>query len=161
MREERAVELVESRDINDFIPIMRELEFGDRFLLSMLHWCGFGERSKPLAYWQVFLVRTKDEYAGVCGLYRPTGGADNIIWLGWLGLRPAFRGANIGTKSLNILEVKAKVLGANSLKVFANGRDKRVIKLYNNNGFIVEGAASIFAPEQGADCNDVVLLKFI
>lgn len=37
----RTVELITTKEIDLFLPIMRELadDFGDRFLLSMLHWC--------------------------------------------------------------------------------------------------------------------------
>src|SRR5271165_4826700 len=53
---EQPVELVETTQIEEFIPVMKEIDFGDRFLLSMLHWCGIGRRSTPLDYWKVLLV---------------------------------------------------------------------------------------------------------
>ena len=69
----RTVELVNTKEIELFLPLMREIEFGDAFLLSMLHWCGIGKRSSPLEYWQVFLVRADSEIVGVSGLYRQPG----------------------------------------------------------------------------------------
>jgi hypothetical protein len=57
---ELTVELVETKDLRMFIPVMQEIDFGDRFLLSMLHWCGFGRRSTALEYWKVFLLRVRD-----------------------------------------------------------------------------------------------------
>ncbi len=56
---EDIVELVSTTKIELFLPVMREIDFGDAFLLSILHWCGFGKRSRPLEYWQVFLLRAK------------------------------------------------------------------------------------------------------
>jgi hypothetical protein len=37
---EQTVELVETKEIQLFLPVMKEIDFGDRFLLSTLHWCG-------------------------------------------------------------------------------------------------------------------------
>jgi hypothetical protein len=54
---EQTVELVSTKQIEMFIPILRGIDFGDQFLLSMLHWCGIGRRSTPLEYWEVFLIR--------------------------------------------------------------------------------------------------------
>jgi len=53
---EQTVELIETTEIEEFIPVIKEIDFGDRFLLSMLHWCGIGRRSTPLDYWKVLLV---------------------------------------------------------------------------------------------------------
>jgi hypothetical protein len=61
----RTVELITTKEIELFLPVMREVDFGDAFLLSMLHWCGIGKRSRPLEYWQVFLLRGKSETLGV------------------------------------------------------------------------------------------------
>lgn len=58
---QQTVKLVESKEIERFIPIMREIDFGDKFLLSLLHWCGIGRRSTPLDYWQVFLIQANSE----------------------------------------------------------------------------------------------------
>ena len=67
------VELIATKEIDLFLPIMKDLadDFGDRFLLSMLHWCEIGRRSTSLDYWEVFLLRSADEVVGVSGLYRP------------------------------------------------------------------------------------------
>jgi hypothetical protein len=55
---DQTVELITTKEIDLFLPIMKDLadDFGDRFLLSMLHWCGIGRRSTPLEFWQVFLI---------------------------------------------------------------------------------------------------------
>jgi hypothetical protein len=45
---DQTIELISTKDIIQFLPLMRELadDFGDRFLLSMLHWCGIGKRAR-------------------------------------------------------------------------------------------------------------------
>jgi hypothetical protein len=63
---EQTVELIATKEIDLFLPVMREIDFGDAFLLLMLHWCGIGNRSKPLEYWQVFLLRAKSEIIVAC-----------------------------------------------------------------------------------------------
>jgi hypothetical protein len=52
---------------------MRDIDFGDAFLLSMVHWCGIGKRSTPLESWQVFLVRAKSQIVGISGAYQQPG----------------------------------------------------------------------------------------
>src|SRR5260221_11427047 len=66
----QTVDLVSTHQIELFIPILKEIDFGDRFMLSMLHWCGIGQRSTPLELWQVFLIQSDQEIVGVSGLYR-------------------------------------------------------------------------------------------
>jgi hypothetical protein len=51
----------------------------DKLLAAVYHemnahyWCGIGKRSKPLEYWQVFLLGAKSEIIGVSGPYRQPG----------------------------------------------------------------------------------------
>ena len=50
------VELVSTKQIEMFIPVMKDIaqEFGDRFLLAMLHWCEIGRRSTALSIGKCF-----------------------------------------------------------------------------------------------------------
>ena len=75
---EQTLELVETKEIQMFLPVMKEIDFGDRFLLSMLHWCEIGQRSTPLDYWKVFLLRAEGSVVGkdFCG--RDVGWRDPI-----------------------------------------------------------------------------------
>ena len=97
------VVLLETKDISLFIPALREIDLGDRFLLSMLHWCGIGKRSTSLDYWQVFLLRQLTETVGICGLYRQPGMDKSILWLGWLGIRPQFQRQGLATNTVQPL----------------------------------------------------------
>jgi RimJ/RimL family protein N-acetyltransferase len=98
---EQIVELVSTKEIELFLPLMREIDFGDSFLLSMLHWCGIGKRSRPLEYWQVFLLRAKSQIIGVSGLYRQPGMPSHVCWLGWFAIRPRFRRRGVGSAAIH------------------------------------------------------------
>jgi hypothetical protein len=93
------VELTTTKEIELFLPLVKEVadDFGDPFLLSMLHWCGFGSRPAPLAFWQVFLIRTLAEVVGVSGLYRQPGSPAHLCWLGWFAIRQKFRRKGLGS----------------------------------------------------------------
>ena len=84
-----AIELISTKDITQFVAVMKELvdDFGDRFLLSMLHWCGIGNRTKPLSSWEVFLLRNDHGTLGVGGLYRLPETPANLC-LAWLVRHP-------------------------------------------------------------------------
>lgn len=47
---DQTVKLINTREIELFVPVMKELanDFRDRFLRSMLHWCGGGRRAASL-----------------------------------------------------------------------------------------------------------------
>src|ERR1700732_5478315 len=108
---EQIVELITTKQIEMFIPILQEIDFGDRFLLSMLHWCGIGQRSTPLEYWQVFLIQAQCEIVGVSGLYRQPGMPSTICWLGWFAIRPQFRRHGFGSAAIIALCDIARNLG--------------------------------------------------
>ena len=120
---EQTVELVETKEIEMFIPVMKEIDFGDRFLLSMLHWCGIGRRSTPLDYWKVFLVRARGDVVGVSGLYRQPGMPDNVCWVGWFGIRPRFRRQGFGTAAMYALFDVARSIGCQELWVYTGSSD--------------------------------------
>src|SRR5262249_25471736 len=108
---EQTVELVETKEIQLFLSVMKEIDFGDRFLLSMLHWCGIGRRSTPLDYWKVFLLRAAGEIVGVSGLYRQPGMEETVYWVGWFGIRPRFRRRGFGMGAMHALIGFAESLG--------------------------------------------------
>ena len=98
---ELTVELVSAKEIELFLPLMREIDFGDAFLLSMLHWCGIGKRSTTLEYWRVFLVQAQSKIVGVSGLYRLPGMPSHVCWLGWFAIRPQFRRQGFGRAAIH------------------------------------------------------------
>jgi GNAT superfamily N-acetyltransferase len=114
----KSVELFETKEIELFLPIMREIDFGDAFHLSMLHWCGIGKRSTPLPYWRVFLLRSKSQIVGVSGLYRQLGTPAHISWLGWFAIRPQFRRQGFGTAAIRQLSRLVRDTGSKELWVY-------------------------------------------
>src|SRR6516164_8963379 len=121
---EQSVELVESTDIEMFLPVMKGIDFGDRFLLSMLHWCGTGRRSTPLEYWKVFLLQPAGQVAGVSGLYRQPGMPEKVCWVGWFGIRPRFRRQGFGTRAMYLLWDFARSIAGQELWVYTGSSDE-------------------------------------
>jgi GNAT superfamily N-acetyltransferase len=156
---ELTVELVETKDLGMFIPVMQEIDFGDRFLLSMLHWCGFGRRSMPLEYWKVFLLRVQHNVVGVSGLYRQPGMADNVCWVGWFAIRPRFRRQGFGRIAMYALIDFAKSIAVKELWVYAGAADDIAVSFYKSLGFEVLGSAGNWAPGRTMDDSDIVLRR--
>ena len=158
MQSEPPLEFFDSREIDDFLPLLRGLdELGDRFRLSMLHWCGYGQRARPLDYWRVQLVRQNGTTIGVCGLYRPPNESPEVVWLGWLGVQPQYRRQGIASFILTKMKNEAHALGSHEIRVFTESRNAAVQAFYAKNGFTPMGPAVTFAPGQGCDSDDLVL----
>jgi RimJ/RimL family protein N-acetyltransferase len=136
-----SVELVDTKEIGLFLPLMREIEFGDAFLLSMLHWCGIGKRSTPLEYWQVFLLRADPEIVGVSGLYRQPGVPSHICWLGWFAIRPQFRRHGFGSAAIHSLSSHARTIDCKEIWVYTGSDDHIARSFYTSLNFKVLGSA--------------------
>src|SRR5271166_4960377 len=121
---EQPVELVRTKDIELFLPLMREIDFGDAFLLSMLHWCGIGKRARPLEYWQVFLLQADSQIVGVSGLYRQPGIPSHVCWLGWFAVRPQFRRHGFGSAAIQLLVTHARTIACQELWVYTGFPDE-------------------------------------
>jgi ribosomal protein S18 acetylase RimI-like enzyme len=158
---EQPAELVETTKIEDFIPVMKEIDFGDRFLISMLHWCGIGRRSTPLDYWKVFLVRARGDTVGVSGLYRQTGMPQSVCWVGWFGIRPRFRREGFGTNALCALFNVARSIGGQELWVYTGSSDDVAVSFYKSVGFEALGSAAKWAPGRTMDDSDIVLRRML
>jgi ribosomal protein S18 acetylase RimI-like enzyme len=158
---EKTVELLETKEIAEFIPVMKEIDFGDRFLLSMLHWCGIGRRSTPLDYWKVLLVRAGGDTVGVSGLYRQPGMPHNVCWVGWFGIRPRFRRDGFGTSAMYALIDLARSIGGQQLWVYTGSSDNVAVSFYKSLGFEVLGAAKEWAPGRTMEDLDIVMRRTI
>ena len=158
---EPTVELVDTREIEMFIPVMKEIDFGDRFLLSMLHWCGIGRRSTPLDFWQVVLLRAQGEVVGVSGLYRQPGMAPTVCWLGWFGIRPRFRRQGFGTQALYALFNVARSISCKELWVYTGSSDDVAVSFYKSLGFEVLGPAANWAHDRTMEDSDIVLRQML
>jgi ribosomal protein S18 acetylase RimI-like enzyme len=156
---QQEIELVSTRNIEMFIPILREIDFGDQFLLSMLHWCGIGQRPTPLEYWQVFLVASKQEIVGVSGLYRQPGMPAQLCWLGWFGIRPRFRRRGFGSAAIRSLAEEAQKINCREIWVYTDAEDHAARDFYFSLDFEVIGSAHAWAHGKTADPTDVVLRR--
>ena len=160
---EQTVELVSTKQIEMFIPVMKDIaqEFGDRFLLAMLHWCEIGRRSTPLEYWQVFLIRAQSEIVGVSGLYRQPGMSSNICWLGWFAIRPEFRLRGFGRAAIIAVCDFARHLSFTELWVYTDATNTIVAKFYTALGFEILGPAIESAPGRTMEDSDIVLKRML
>ena len=157
------VELITTKEIDLFLPIMRELadDFGDRFLLSMLHWCGIGKRANPLLFWEVFLLRANREILGVCGLYQMSETPASLAWLGWFGVRPAVRRRGYGSSAIHLLADRSREMDCKELWVYTGSSDEAARHFYTKLGFQLLGSARDYAPGETMDDSDVVLKLII
>jgi RimJ/RimL family protein N-acetyltransferase len=153
------VELVTTKEIELFLPTMKELadDFGDRFLLAMLHWCGIGSRPAPLEFWQVFLIRTLGEIVGISGLYRQPESPAQLCWLGWFAVRPKFRRKGFGSAAIHATVDCARTMGCKELWVYTGASDEAARHFYTKVGFELLGSARDSAPGKTIDDSDIVL----
>jgi RimJ/RimL family protein N-acetyltransferase len=158
---EQTVELVSTKQIELFIPILKEIDFGDRFLLSILHWCGIGRRSTPLEFWQVFLIRSDREIVGVSGLYRQPGAPKHVCWLGWFAIRPTFRRQGFGTAAIHVLANYARTVDCKELWVYTGCTDEIARSFYTRLGFELIGSAVESAPGRTMDDSDIVMKRML
>jgi len=149
--------LTQTKDINSFLPLMRELDFGDRFLLSMLHWCGFGKRQHPLEFWEVFLAKNGEEPLGIIGLYREIKIQSDVFWIGWFGVRPKYRKQGFGLRMIEELKMIARKFAGRELWTYTEQENIAAINLYLKAGFEKAGNVSEAAPEERAEPTDIVL----
>jgi RimJ/RimL family protein N-acetyltransferase len=130
---------------------------GDRFLLSMLHWCGIGHRSTPLDFWQVFLIRSAERIVGVSGLYRQPGTPKHVCWLGWFAIRPMFRRRGFGSAAIHVLAEYAETIDYKELWVYTDGANEPAKTFYSKLGFQLLGSVREYECGQTIDSSDVVL----
>jgi ribosomal protein S18 acetylase RimI-like enzyme len=158
---EQTVELLETKEIQEFIPVMKEIDFGDRFLLSMIHWCGIGRRSTPLDYWKVLLIRARGDTVGVSGLYRQPGMPRNVCWVGWFGIRPQFQRQGFGKGTMCALFKVARSIGSQELWVYTDSSSDVAVSFYKSLGFEVLGSAAEWARGRTMEDSDIVLRRML
>ena len=66
---------------------------------------------------EYFKVMLGEECIGFCGLYSEN---KDEVWLGWFGVRPAFRRKGYARKMLHMLIDKAKTLGYRFIRVYTD-----------------------------------------
>lgn len=151
---------IQSTDIKDFIPLLKELEFDEQFHLAMLKWCGIGQRDPSIDFWQVYLAQLAGESIGVMGLYQLLDTPSHVVWMGWFGLRPQFRRQGWGKSMLDKLTEYAQNFQFQELWVFTNDDNLAAISFYENYGFVQLGAAVDICPGKTHELSDIIL-KYI
>ncbi|MBW4554730.1 MAG: GNAT family N-acetyltransferase [Trichormus sp. ATA11-4-KO1] len=149
--------IIQTTDILDFWPLLKELEFGDQFSLAMLRWCGIGRRDQSISLWQVYIAKLAAESIGVIGLYQLVDSPPDVVWLGWFGLRPHFRRQGWGTIMLARLKEYALAFGFKELWVYTNYDNLAAISFYENYGFVKLGAAVNICPGKTHELSDIIL----
>jgi RimJ/RimL family protein N-acetyltransferase len=152
-----SLRIIQTTDIVNFLPLLKELEFGDKFELAMLKWCNIVQRDPSISFWQVYIAKLAVEPIGVIGLYQLVDSPADIVWLGWFGLRPHFRRQGWGTIMLNQLKKYAREFKFKELWVFTNDDNLSAISFYEKNGFIKLGAAIDISPGNTHELSDVIL----
>jgi len=149
--------IIQTKDIIEFIPLLKELEFGDKFSLAMLKWCGIGKWDESLKIWEVYLAKLKTETIGIMGLYQYIDSPPGIVWVGWFGIRPNFRGQGWGTIMMEFLKEYALNFGFKELWVFTNDDNLPAISFYKKLKFRKLGTASTICPGKTHSLSDVVM----
>ncbi|MDP5337061.1 MAG: GNAT family N-acetyltransferase [Nodularia sp. (in: cyanobacteria)] len=157
MLNNQALSIIQTTDIGDFIPLLKELEFGDQFSLAMLSWCGIGQRDQSIGFWQVYIAKLAAESIGVMGLYQLIDSPCNVVWMGWFGLRPNFRREGWGTIMLDRLKEYAHSFEFQELWVFTNYDNLAAISFYENYGFVKLGEAVDICPGKTHELSDIIL----
>jgi len=154
--------LTQSRDLVDFIPLLQELDFGvgDKFSLSMLHWCGIGQRAYPLAFWEVYIAIANQQAIGVTGLYRQMHTPSQIVWVGWFGVRPNYRRRGFASIMMDELKDLARGFNFKELWVFTEPDNEAALGCYRKAGFIEVDTSKEEVPGTTHEPSDVKL-KFL
>lgn len=152
-----SLKIIQSTDLIEFSPLLKELEFGDTFSLAMLKWCGIGRRARSIAFWEVYLAKLEAETLGVMGLYQLVDSPADVVWVGWFGIRPQFRRQGWGKMMMKQLKDYAREFGFQQLCVYTNHPNLAAISFYENSGFVKLGVAAEVCPGKTHNLSDIIL----
>jgi ribosomal protein S18 acetylase RimI-like enzyme len=155
--ETNSLEIIQTTDLIDFIPLLKELEFGDTFSLAMLKWCGIGQRDNSLAFWEVYLAKVEAETIGVMGLYQLVDSPPDVVWVGWFGIRPQFRRQGWGKIMIEQLKEYAREFGFQQLWVYTDHPNLAAVSFYESSGFVKLGVAAEVCPGKTHSLSDIIL----
>ncbi|BAY11252.1 GNAT family N-acetyltransferase [Calothrix sp. NIES-2098] len=153
-----SLEIIQTTDLIDFIPVLKELEFGDTFKLAMLKWCGMGDRDRSIGFWQVYLAKLEAETIGVMGLYQLVDSPSEVVWVGWFGIRPKFRRQGWGRIIINQLKEYAREFEFQQLWVYTDNPNLAAISFYENCEFVKLGVAKDICPGKTHSLSDIIMM---
>ena len=85
-----------------------------------------------------YLILENGTCAGIIGLYVCPEDPDSA-WLGWFGIREAFRRKGLGSKALALFEEMAAARGFRFARLYTDaGNNDRAIAFYRANGYVCE-----------------------
>jgi RimJ/RimL family protein N-acetyltransferase len=155
--EQNSLSFIQTIDIVDFVSLLKELEFGDKFSLAMLQWCGIIKPDKSTDFWQVYLAKLASETIGVMGLYQLFDSPNDVVWVGWFGLRPNFRRSGWGSLMMEQLKDYALDFKYQQLWVFTEHDNLAAISFYEKSGFVKLGIAAEVCPGKTHEPSDIIL----
>jgi RimJ/RimL family protein N-acetyltransferase len=155
---QQSLQFIQTTDIVDFVPLLKELEFGDKFKLAMLRWCGIGKPDESVNLWQVYIAKLAAEIIGVMGLYQLLDSPKDVVWVGWFGLRPNFRRSGWGTLMMEQLKDYALDFGYQQLWVFTDDTNLAAISFYEKLGFVKLGIGAEVCPGKTHQPSDIILV---
>ena len=130
--------LSQSKNVYDYEPIFEGLiaDFGYFYYHAILKWCGILKKTKEEEgrFWEVFLIKNKEEIIGICGLYSQYQNSAEELWLGWFGILPDKRNSGIGAIVLNKIEAEARKVGCKRIYSYVDVAGAP-LNFYYRNGF--------------------------
>jgi GNAT superfamily N-acetyltransferase len=137
-----------SKNIYDFKNILEGFvdDFGFTYYHTILGWCNILDYPQDGCYWQVYLVKRREEIIGICGLYSNFPDYTEELWLGWFGIVPKYRNNKYGELVLDWLKITAKDLGANKILSYVD-KNGKPLNFYKRNGFKITGTVKDYLKE--------------
>lgn len=131
----------ETKDIKDFKPVIQGLEdvFEQEHWATILCWCGLIDNDPEDfgKYWKVWLIQYREKTVGFCGLYSPSRTDNSVLFLGWFGMLPQYRGIGFGGISIEFMKSEAKKAGAKKILTYVD--NQRSLQFYERNSFVPLG----------------------
>ena len=126
------LERITENNISYALSIQQELFPGESARVN------YEESLIAASYYEYFLIYEGNDCAGVIGLYCYPENPDSA-WLGWFGIREAFRRRHLGSKALKQFEDMAISKGYRFARLYTDAmHNDTAIAFYQANGYLCE-----------------------
>jgi RimJ/RimL family protein N-acetyltransferase len=126
------LERITENNINDAVSIQEEL-FPQASART-----NYEEFLDPSSGFEYYLIRNEGACIGVIGIYQYPDDPDSA-WLGWFGIRDAYRRKHFGSAALKKFEQMAVEKGYHFARLYTDALDNdAAIAFYQANGYISE-----------------------
>ena len=134
------LERITENNINDAVSIQEEL-FPQASART-----NYEESLDPSSDYEYYLICHEGAWIGVIGLYRYPEDPDSA-WLGWFGIRDAYRRNHFGSAALKLFEQMAVEKGYHIARLYTDAVDNdAAIAFYRANGYISEPYLNMHDP---------------